>query len=286
MVALSIIIVNYNAKELLKGCIQSIYGQTFSTSLEIWVIDNGSKDGSAEEIGKNFPQVNWVQNKDNPGFSAALNMGFHKMAGRYALVLNPDTFVLPDSLDRMVRFMEAQPEVGILGPKVYDDRQKTSVQLSCRRFPTWTTVLFHRYSIITKFFPNNPWSREYLMSDKNPDSIQEVDWVSGCCMLIRRETLEQVGLFDETFFMFSEDVDYCRRAKNLGWGIFYFPEAEIVHFIGASKGKVKPRLIIERHKSIRHYLRKHCIQNPFMAMITDTVIFLRACCLLILNIFK
>ncbi len=286
MLDLSIIIVNYNSKNYLVDCLQSIERQTSGVSIEVWVVDNNSKDGSPEEVRKSFPKVRLIQNPDNPGFSTSLNKALSKMEGRYALLLNPDTLILESAIDRMFQFMENNSKVGILGPKVYDNREKTSLQHSCRSFPSLHNVLFHRYSLLTKLFPGNPWSRKYLLSDWDHQSTREVDWLSGCCMMLRKQVIEEIGYFDEAFFMFSEDVDYCYRTGKAGWKVFYFPEAEVVHFIGASKGKVKPRIIIERHKSIRHYLRKHCIKNPFLAILIDLVIFLRGGGMLLLNVLK
>lgn len=286
MVDLSIIIVNYNANVYLQDCLKSINEKAFSISYETWVVDNDSSDGSADATKENFPEVKWIQNQSNMGFSASVNKGLSRMNGRYALLLNPDTLAFENTLDEMTKFMDECLEVGILGPKVYDDSEKKCVQLSCRKFPTWKTVLFHRYSLLTILFPKNRWSREYLLTDWDHNETREVDWVSGCCMMIRKATLSEVGLFDDEFFMFNEDVDYCLRARQKGWRVVYFPTAEIVHFIGSSKGRVHPRLIIERHKSIRRYLRKHLIKNPIFGLLVDFVIFIRGTFLLVFNIFR
>lgn len=285
MVDLAIVIVNYNTMAYLVDCLRSIFSQDFGFSLKVCVVDNGS-DGSSEEVEKNFPQVQLIRNPANPGFSASINIALSEIMGRYTLLLNPDTFVFAGALDSMVRCMDSHGELGILGPRVYDGMDKSSIQLSCRSFPSWNSFLFHRYSLLYRLFPKNPWSRSYLMSGWGHDSERQVDWISGCCMLIRREVFDRVGLLDEGFFMFSEDVDFCFRAKKAGWNVLYFPEAEVVHYIGSSKGKVKPRLIIERHKSISRYVHKHCVKNPLLAFVADLIIFFRGGILLFFNALK
>lgn len=285
MVDLAIIIVGYNARAYLVDCLRSIFSLEPGFDLKVCVVDNGS-DGSSEEVERNFPQVLLIRNPANPGFSASVNLALSRINGRYTLLLNPDSFVFGGALDGMVRFMDSHSDVGILGPKVYDDKGKSSVQLSCRSFPSWNSFLFHRYSLLSRLFPENPWSRTYLLSGWDHNSIRQVDWVSGCCMLIRKEVFDLAGLFDEGFFMFNEDVDFCFRARKTGWKILYFPEAEVAHYIGSSKGKVKPRLIIERHKSISRYVRKHCVKNPLLALIVDMAIFLRGGILLFFNALK
>jgi GT2 family glycosyltransferase len=286
VVDLSIVIVNYNTKALLGECLKSIYGQATKLTTEVWVVDNASGDGSVEAISRAFPKALMIANDENRGFSAAANAGLVRRKGRYGLLLNPDTVILDGAFDRMIEFMDAHEDVGILGPKIYDDREKKSVQLSCRRFPAWHTFISSRYSLLTRLFPNNRWSADYLMLDCDHNSVLEADWVSGSCMLVRSGVLDEIGLFDEGFFMFNEDVDFCYRARQKGWKVAYLPQAEVIHYIGASKGKVEPRLIVERHKSIQRYIRKHLVRNRLLTAVVQFFIFLRGGYLLVLNALK
>jgi GT2 family glycosyltransferase len=155
----------------------------------------------------------------------------------------------------MCDHLDAHGDVGALGAQLLNTDR--SVQLSCRKFPSYRTVLFHRYSIMTRLFPRNRYSSEYLMTRSGHDRVMEVDWVSGACLLTRREVLDQVGLLDEEFFMYAEDVDWCYRMNQAGWKVVYFPEARILHHIGKTTKKAPYRMIYQRHRSMWLFYRKH-----------------------------
>ncbi|HVP35804.1 MAG TPA: glycosyltransferase family 2 protein, partial [Terriglobales bacterium] len=229
---LSIIIVNYKSKGFLRDCLDSIYSSKTNLNFEIWLIDNSSKDGITAWVKQNFPQVNLIENEWNLGFSKAVNQGIKESQGRYLLLLNPDTRISQGKVEELLKFMDENPEVGICGPKMVDE--KNGLLYSCRSFPDFLTSISSSQSILNHLFPHNPLSRKYLLKDIDRAEIREVDWVSGSCLFARKEMLEQIGLLDENFFMFCEDTDLCLRAKKNGWKVFYFPFLTVTHQVGGS----------------------------------------------------
>lgn len=224
---LSVIIINYNTKVLIKQCLASVYGNTKNLSFEVIVVDNASYDGSVRMIRQKFPKTILVANKENKGFAKGNNQGIKLSKGKYVLILNPDTIILDNALEKMVRFIDSQSEVGVVGAKLlYPDG---TIQFSCRHFYNLRTILLRR-SILGKIFRNSHLLRYHLMSDWNHDEIREVDWVFAASLMIRRKILNQVGYFDERYKMYFEDVDLCYRVKKAGYKIYYYPEAIIIHY--------------------------------------------------------
>ncbi len=258
MLDLSVVIVNWNVCDLLRCCLHSLLANTqHPTSpiqIELIVIDNASSDGSAEMVRTEFPQVQLIANDQNQGFTAATNQGLAVAQGRYLLLLNPDTEVVGDALATMVRYMDAHPQVGALGPQLY--YPDGSRQPSRRRFPTFTTALVES-TIIQEWWRDNRFLRRYYMADTPDDTIQEVDWVIGACLLVRRQVYEQVGGLDEGFFMYSEELDWCRRIKDAGWQVVYLPTATVIHHEGRSSEQVVPARHIYFQSSKVRYFRKH-----------------------------
>jgi len=249
---LSIIIANWNTRELLRKCLQSIFNNT-KIELEVIVIDNGSSDDSVEMIKKDFPPVELIENKENTGFVFANNQGMEASRGDFVLLLNSDTEVLPGGLDTMVEWLKNKPEVGVVGCRLRNvDR---SQQLSVRRDPS----LLNQIIILTKFhnfFPS--LVKKYILFDFDYDREQEVEQVMGAFMLIRREVIEKIGVLDKNIFSWFEDVDYCDRARAAGWKIYYTPAAEIIHLKGQSFTKQLPfakQKVL--NKSLLYYFRKH-----------------------------
>ncbi|MBD3232007.1 glycosyltransferase [Candidatus Dependentiae bacterium] len=269
---LSIIIINYNVEILLNKCVESIYKNTSGIDFEVIVIDNNSPNDHTF-LAEN-QRITFIQNNENKGFSFAVNQGIALSKGKYLMVLNPDSLILNDALKKMVNFLNDHSRIGIIGPKVYEKDKKT-IQLSCRSFPDYSIFLFNRYSVLSKLFPNNKWTRRYLLHDWAHDHIREVDWVSGCCMMIRKKMIEKIGAFDVQFFMYNEDVDICIRAKQNGWGVYYYPDAEILHYIGESSKFLKYQMIIERHKSIWKFYKKHYHTNFILDGMTFLGLLLR-----------
>jgi GT2 family glycosyltransferase len=270
---LSIVIVNYNVKNLLKKCLKSIFKYEKEIEFEVIVIDNNSNDHSQSMLKRDFPQVKLIENKRNLGFSKACNQGIKESRGRYILLLNPDTELTPGGFKKMIEFMDSRPEVGICGPKMMD--QQGNLQFSCRSFPSYLTAISSSQSILHKIFPENFLSQKYLLKEKNHSQIMEVDWVSGSCLLTKREMLEKIGLLDERFYMYVEDVDLCYRAKKSGFSVFYFPQVLVIHHIGKSTQKRKLTMLVEHHQSMYYFYRKHYNPNAFLKGIVFLSIWVR-----------
>jgi N-acetylglucosaminyl-diphospho-decaprenol L-rhamnosyltransferase len=249
---LSIIIVSWNVRDLLAACLSSIQGAQIMT--QVIIVDNASADGSAAMVAAQFPWVRLIANDDNRGFTRGNNQALPLATGRYVLFLNPDTVVLGDALATMVAYLDAHPAVGALGPQLrYGDG---SLQSSRRRFPTLMTALFES-TPLAWHWQKNPWARRYHMDDRSADVAQPVDWVVGAALLARREVLDQIGGFDEGFFMYSEELDWCRRAVSAGWQIVYLPTAQIIHYEGRSSEQVVAARHIRFQTSKVRYFRKH-----------------------------
>lgn len=229
---LSICIVNWNVSDLLKKCLQSIYKNPPSCDFEVIVVDNASSDDSLEMIEKFYYRgVRVLENKKNLGFSTANNQAIMISKGEYILLLNPDTEVMYGSFDKLIEFLDKDPDTGIVAPKLLNP--DGSLQRSCLGFPT-LSAMAARQLFIEQIWPNNPATRAYLMADFKYDKTQEVDQPMGACMLVRKVILDEVGLFDENSFMFFDEVDLCFRIKKAGWKIFFTPDAEIIHHGGTS----------------------------------------------------
>ena len=256
---ISIIIVNYNSGELLSKSLESIFNSGYDSDIEVIVVDNNSSDNSAGKARVIFPQVAFIQNDRNLGFAKANNLGIKKSKGRSVLLLNPDTVIMQDALQKMVEFMNSSPDIGIIGAKLLNPNG--SIQLSCRSFPSWINAIHNRYSPVTRLFPKNKYAARYLHTDWTHDEPRQVDWLSGACLMIKREVLEQIGLFDEDFFMYCEDIDICYRSKQAGWKNFYYPHAKVIHYIGRGKKKVSIKSIIFHHISMYKFFRKHYCKN-------------------------
>ena len=247
---LSTVIVNWNTCAELEACLRSI-GEEDSIRLETIVIDNASPDDSVEMVKREFPGVLLIENKANLGFAKAANQGIQSSRGRYVLLLNPDSEVRPGALSAIVRFGDANPKVGIFGPKILNP--DGSLQYSCRGFPTVAAGLF-RNTILTKYFPRNSYIYDYLMLGWDHSEPRDVDWVSGAALVARRELLDDIGLLDERFYMYCEDVDLAYRAHQKNWRVTYCPLAVVVHACGRGSSKNPNRMIIEHQKSIFRYL--------------------------------
>jgi len=217
-------------------------------------VDNASQDGTPERIRKAFPQVRLVENKENRGFAAANNQGMALAKGRYLLLLNPDTEVVGNALALMVAYMDAHPQVGVLGPQLrYPDGR---AQPSRRRFPTVVTAMLES-TPLQDILPHNRVLRRYYIEDRPADETQPVDWLVGACLLVRRQIVEQVGGLDEEFFMYFEELDWCQRIRQAGWEIVYLPEATVIHYEGKSSDQVVPLRHIRFQSSKVRYFAKH-----------------------------
>jgi hypothetical protein len=253
---LSVIIVNWNVRPLLERCLASVTesAQRGGLNCELIVVDNASTDGSPDMVRRLFPTVELICSDANLGFARANNLGASRAGGRYLLFLNPDTEVVGDALPTMVAYMDQHPAVGLLGPKLlFPDGR---VQPSRRRFPTLATA-FLESTVVQQWFPQNRTLDRYYVRDRSDDVEQDVDWVVGACMLIRREAWDEIGPLDERFFMYSEELDWCRRLKSAGWRVVYLPSATVVHYEGQSSAQVVPARHIYFQSSKVLYFRKH-----------------------------
>ncbi len=234
---LSICIVNWNGGEFLRSCLDTLYGGMGDTDFEVIIVDNGSTDGSAAEAGRLFPEAMVVEHGRNDGFAAANNIAIDRSTGRYLLFLNPDTVVEPGSFERMIAFLDGEVSAGALGCTLYHP-VTGAVESSARTYPD-LLPLFWNLVNLDRLFPSSSFFGRYRMSHRSMDERREVDWVTGACMMVRREAVEAVGGFDDGFFMYCEDIDICYRIKADGWKIFYIPEARIGHYRGRSSERLK-----------------------------------------------
>lgn len=274
---LSICIVNHNAKQMTLACLKSIYEKTKMISYEIILVDNTSKDGSQEAIRNEYPDVHLICNETNRGFAGANNQAMAIAAGRYIILLNNDTVLLNDALSIMVEFMVDHQDAGLVTCMLYNSDLKT-FQRICRMFPTPLGTLFGRTSFLTKIFPNNYWSKNNLLTDWGYDSVKKIDWVPGAAVMVRKEIIDNIGGLDgETFYMYWEDTDWCKRIRDAGWEIYFTPEAKILHYGGQGGTKLNNllhniKMMFYMHYSAYKYFRKHYFKNPLhpMAIMTFT----------------
>jgi GT2 family glycosyltransferase len=228
---LSISVVSYRTPALLRRCLSALETERGQVDLDVTVVDNASGDGSPEMVQLEFPWVRLMCNERNVGFGAAHNQAMRVAAGRYFLVLNSDASPTPGALRTLLGFLDAHPRVAVAGPKLrYPDG---TVQPSRRRFPTLAT-LFLESTQLQRFSKDNAVLRRYYVADRSDDGPQEVDWLVGACLCVRASAAAEIGLFDERFFMYSEELDWCRRFRAGGWSVAYVPSAEVSHLEGAS----------------------------------------------------
>jgi GT2 family glycosyltransferase len=251
----SIIVVNYNTRDSLKRCLRSIDAFVPARDFEVIVVDNASNDGSSLMLKRLFPRIRLVENTTNEGFSRAVNRGIANSSGDLFLFLNPDVILTPGCVDALAEFLDKHPDAGICGPKLLNP--DGSVQLSCRSFPTPFNVFFGRKSIWNKLFPQNRISRGFLLADLDYDEIQEVDWLAGACMMAKKNVVDSVGLFDERYFLFVEDTDFCYRVRKIGFKVYFVPQAVATHERGASMRYFFVLSTYNHNLSMYRYFLKH-----------------------------
>lgn len=281
---LSVVLVYYKTRDYLISCLEAVQADLGGFQAEIVVVDNDSRDDVAAVLRDRFPAARLRVNGQNLGYARAVNQGVADTAGEFVLVMNPDCVVCPGALATLVGHLRQHPRTAIAGPKILNP--DGSLEYSARSFPDQLTFLFNRYSLLTRLFPNNPFSRRYMLTDWDHATLREVDWLSGACLLVRRAAIQAVGPMDEAFFMFNEDVDWCRRMRLAGWSVTYVPDAVVVHHIGASRGRVSPRVIYGRHVGMIHYFHKHHPGNPLLMALADAFILLRAGLMIAANALK
>lgn len=266
----SIIIVNFNTRQLTLDCLASVYVSQTSYQYEVIVIDNASHDGSVEAIREVYPDVELIANQNNTGFAVANNQGMEVAKGRYILLLNSDTVIQPNTLHTMIYFMDRHPEMGASGCKVI--LPDGSLDKACKRgFPTPSASFYYAFGI-SRLFPDRPKFNQYQLGHLSPDDEYPVDCLVGAFMLVRRETIDQVGGLDETFFMYGEDIDWCYRIKEAGWGIFYYPRTYIVHYKGGSARRKPLKITYEFHRAMWVFHCKHYAKN--YNLLTNTTVWM------------
>ncbi|SVA52789.1 uncharacterized protein METZ01_LOCUS105643 [marine metagenome] len=257
---LSICIVNWNRLDLLIPCLESIYKSIQHIHFEIIVVDNASDDEIDVVIVRDFPQVIFIANEENLGFGRANNQALKASKGKYCLLLNNDTVILDDALNNMVAIMESREDVGVLTCALYPGHDLSDVGISFgHTFPTPRILLLNDFvhlTGLTKLFPLNNWIQKSSWTGYDPKQEQDVEHVSGACMMVRREVMEETGILDETYFMYMEETDWCYRIRQRGWRICYTPEAKIVHY-GEQGSKLRNDRDALYFKSICHFFQKH-----------------------------
>lgn len=256
---LSIVIVNWNTRELLAKCLRSIYQNAEGLAFEILVVDNASADDSVGMVREQFPRVRLIENEENLGFAHANNQAIRRASGRYVLFLNSDTEVVPEATSRMVYYLDSEPKAGI-----------ASV---CLIFPNGRPQFCHGsfpslYSEFRSLFGMHRWD---LSCWGELDGPYEVDWVSGACLMARQSMLNEIGLIDEEFFMFGEEVDLCYRARQAGWRVILVPSQPIIHVRAGSTGKTSGRLLRLYYGKL-HYFKKHLGQSQTLLLLAMILI--------------
>lgn len=250
----SVIIVNWNTRELLKDCLSSVYEQAGDVELEVIVVDNASTDSSVEMIKNDFEGVNLIENAENRGFAAANNQGIAVSKGRYVLLLNSDTVVLDNAIAKTVSFADALPRAAVTGCRVLNP--DGTLQPTCFMFPSVLNMLLSS-TYVYKLYPSSRFFGRERMTWWDRNDVRQVDVVTGCFMLVRREAIDEVGVMDERFFMYAEETDWCYRFKKAGWDVVFTPAAQIIHLGGQSAAKRPVAMIIQLRLSILGFIRKH-----------------------------
>ena len=245
----SIVIINWNTRELLLDCLASVNQTTAGCTVEVIVVDNGSSDGSPQAVRQQFPQVTLIENTENRGFARANNQAFTHATGRYLLLLNSDARLTGEALKNMVAFMDKTPKTGIAACQYLN--QDGSKQNSFDNYPTLSTELLNK-TLLKTLFPE-----KFPSKKRNYTNPLEVDSVIGACMIVRAEAIKQVGTLDEDYFFFIEETDWCFRMRQAGWKIYHLPHIGIYHLQGQSKEKNPSKAWIEYYRSVYLFFKKH-----------------------------
>lgn len=254
MTDISIIIVSWNTKDILRDCLKSVYRETKRLKFEVIVVDNDSSDGTKEMLKKEFPKVETIFNKENKGFAAANNQGIKKAKGRYVLLLNSDTLILNNAVFKCFKFMKDNPDLGALGCKILN--KDGTLQRSAFMYPSILNMLISVF-YLNKLFSKSKFFGRERMTYFDFDNIKEVECVMGSFMMIRKRAIKQAGMMDERYFMYTEEADLCYRYKKKGWKIGYYPRAEIIHLGGESSKRIKPKMCLQLRGSILLFMEKN-----------------------------
>jgi GT2 family glycosyltransferase len=251
---ISVVIVGWNAKQYLELCLQSLVEAPSRRSMETFVVDNASTDGSPEMVETRFPWVKLIKSSENVGFSKGNNLAIRQCQGRYIALVNPDVIVLPGCLDALMDFLDQNPKVGNVGPRVFNPDM--SQQTTCRRFPTLWNNFCTATGVATSFRNSRLFAGEQMFYFPHDRTIR-VDVLGGCFSMIRREAFEAVGLLDEGLFMYGDDVDWCRRCWKAGWEVVFFPGGHAIHGGGKITAPYPVRFAVAQQRSVLFYWSKH-----------------------------
>jgi hypothetical protein len=251
---ISVVIVAWNARHYLKLCLESLEKAPPRRSMETLVVDNASADGTAEMVETQFPWVKLIKSSENLGFSRGNNVAIRQAQGRYIALVNPDVIVFPGCLDALADFLDQNPKVGNVGPRVFEPDM--SQQSTCRRFPTLWNNFCSATGLATKFKNSRFFAGEHMLYFSY-DRMMKVDVLVGCFSFIRRETFDAVGLLDEKLFMYGDDVDWCRRCWKAGWEVAFFPGAQAIHDRGKTTAPYPVRFALAQQRSVLYYWSKY-----------------------------
>jgi N-acetylglucosaminyl-diphospho-decaprenol L-rhamnosyltransferase len=265
---LSVIILNYNTRDHLRVCLESVAGEGSALEREVFVVDNASADGSAEMVATEFPWVQLITAERNGGFAYGNNLALRVSRGDAVMLLNPDTRVPNGAFGALLQRLRANARVGVVGPKLL--RPDGTMHLASRRsFPT-PSVAFYRFSGLSRLFPKSERFGRYNLTFVEPDVPLEVDSVCGACMLLRRDVIDEVGLLDERFFMYGEDLDWCLRAREAGWIVRYEPSIVVQHQHGAASRKRALRTTFHFFRAMDLFYQKHYVER-YHPLVTGAV---------------
>jgi GT2 family glycosyltransferase len=251
---ISVVIVGWNARHYLELCLESLQAAPPRRSMETLVVDNASNDGSVEMIEARFPSVKLIKSPENLGFAKGNNLAIRQCQGRYVALVNPDVIVFPGCLDALADFLDQNPKVGNVGPRVLNPDM--TLQSTCRRFPTLWNNFCSATGLATKFKNSRLFAGEHMFYFSH-DRTMAVDVLVGCFSMIRREAFEAVGLLDEGLFMYGDDVDWCRRCWKEGWEVVFFPGAQAIHDRGKITAPYPVRFAVAQQRSVLYYWFKH-----------------------------
>lgn len=253
---IAVIIVTYNSERTVEKCIASVFAQTAALPLEVIVVDNASQDKTCEIVQEKFPKAALKKNNENKGFAAACNQAIGEAKGEFVLLLNPDAFLQENCVSLLCDFMVKNPKCAAAGPSLWNS--DGTFQSSAYNFPNLPWVFFHLMRL-SDWLPGKTALRGIIepSSKLGQQSASQVHWVTGACVLLRREAIEAVGNFDENFFLFFEEVDWCKRVHEKGWQVFYVPQARASHEIGGSSKSARSLSFSSRYKSMQYYFHKH-----------------------------
>lgn len=251
---ISVVIVGWNAKHYLELCLDSLVKAPPRRSMEVFVVDNASTDGTSEIIEAKYPWVKLIKSPENLGFSRGNNVAIRQCQGRYIALVNPDVIVFPGCLDALADFLDANPKVGNVGPRVFNPDM--SMQSTCRKFPTLWNNFCSATGLSTKLKNSRFFAGEHMFYFPH-DRTLAVDVIVGCFSMIRRDTFDAVGLLDENLFMYGDDVDWCRRAHNAGWEVMFYPGGQAIHDRGKTTAPYPVRFALAQQRSVLYYWSKH-----------------------------